>query len=53
MRCHSVCSSQLLQSKVSYGLGLARGSVESNDDRNIPVDIVEAGKYVKYFDDGL
>ena len=42
---------QILKQKVQYGLTLERKVIENNDDRAIPVDIVEAHKYVQYRDD--
>ena len=44
---------QLLQEKVARGLTLERGQIVNNDDRELPVDIVEARKYVKHMDDGF
>jgi hypothetical protein len=32
---------------------LRRGVVHNNDERSIPIDIVEARKYVEYMDDGF
>ncbi len=39
--------------KVAHGLTLQRSKIVNDDDREIPVDIVEARKYVKYMDDGF
>ena len=43
----------VLKSKVAHGLKLDRGKIASNKDRSLPVDVVEAHKYVKYMDDGF
>ena len=43
----------VLKSKVAFGLKLDRGTVASNKDRSLPVDVVEAHKTVKYLDDGF
>eukprot|EP01031_Cornospumella_fuschlensis_P037169 gene37169-45113_t len=42
---------KVLKDKVSFGLGLRRRPVLSNADRSLPVDVVEAHKYVHYVDD--
>jgi hypothetical protein len=44
---------ELLKGKVEYGMGLERQEPESNLDRSLPTDIVEARKYVKHVDDGF
>lgn len=44
-------SLQVLKSKINFGLSLSRKEIKDNNDRNIPVEIVEARKYVQYLDD--
>ena len=41
---------EILKSKVEYGLTLERGE---QDNRSLPVSVVEAGKTVKYLDDAF
>jgi len=43
----------MLKTKVAYGLTLERKTIKNNDDRELPIDEVEAHKYVKHFDDGF
>ena len=40
----------ILKSKVEYGMTLERGG---EDDRSLPIPVVEAGKTVKYLDDAF
>ena len=42
---------KILIEKVKFGLTLERFPVLNDDEREIPIDIVEAGKYVKFKDD--
>ena len=42
---------KMLKSKIEFGLTLSRAVPKNNDERDIPVDIVEARKYVKHMDD--
>eukprot|EP00981_Chlorochromonas_danica_P013667 scaffold6634_cov229-Ochromonas_danica.AAC.11 len=42
---------KILKEKVNFGLTLNRLPFLTNDDREIPQDIVEAGKYVQHIDD--
>mmetsp|Transcript_10084 Transcript_10084/g.16570 ORF Transcript_10084/g.16570 Transcript_10084/m.16570 type:complete len:131 (-) Transcript_10084:119-511(-) len=44
---------KIFKSKVAYGLTLGRHPIESNDDRELPVDIVESHKYVQHADDSF
>ena len=51
---HGLSSVQLeaiLKDKVEHGLTLTRDIPKDNRDRNLPVDTVEAHKYVKHIDD--
>ena len=43
----------VLKSKVAHGLKLERRTFASNQDRSLPVDVVEARKTVRYLDDGF
>ena len=43
----------VLKSKVAHGLKLERQTFSSNQDRSLPVDVVEAHKTVRYLDDGF
>ena len=43
----------ILKEKISYGLTLRRDQPVNDDERDIPIDIVEAHKYVKYTDDAF
>jgi hypothetical protein len=42
-----------LKEKVANGLKLRYSTLDNNIDRRLPVDVVEAHKYVKYLDDGF
>eukprot|EP00597_Dinobryon_sp_UTEXLB2267_P012128 CAMPEP_0170114646 /NCGR_PEP_ID=MMETSP0020_2-20130122/10864_1 /TAXON_ID=98059 /ORGANISM="Dinobryon sp., Strain UTEXLB2267" /LENGTH=96 /DNA_ID=CAMNT_0010341745 /DNA_START=114 /DNA_END=400 /DNA_ORIENTATION=- len=42
----------VLKEKISFGLTLRRDQPANDDEREIPIDIVEAHKYVKHMDDG-
>ena len=42
-----------MKEKVAYGLTLRRHSIDNNDDRDIPMEIVESHKFVKHMDDGF
>jgi hypothetical protein len=45
-----------LKEKVAYGLTLERlgaATAVNNDDRDLPVDIVESHKFVRYMDDAF
>ena len=44
---------KMLKAKVEFGLTLSRAVPKNNDDLDIPVDIVEARKYVKHIDDAF
>mmetsp|Transcript_20329 Transcript_20329/g.20447 ORF Transcript_20329/g.20447 Transcript_20329/m.20447 type:complete len:131 (-) Transcript_20329:56-448(-) len=44
---------EVVKSKVKFGLSLKRAISLNNSERDLPVDIVEAHKYVKYLDDGF
>ena len=41
----------MLKSKIEFGLTLSRAVPKNNDELDLPVDIVEARKYVKHMDD--
>lgn len=43
----------IFKAKVELGLTLDKQVHENNETRDIPLDIVEAHKYVKYLDDGF
>jgi hypothetical protein len=42
-----------LKEKIAYGLTLDKAIPVDDDEREIPIDIVESHKYVKYMDDGF
>ena len=44
---------QLLKEKILFGESLSRLVIVDNDDREYPMEIVEACKYTKYLDDGF
>ena len=44
---------QLLKEKILFGESLNRLVIVDNDDREYPMEIVEACKYTKYLDDGF
>ena len=44
---------KMLKAKVEFGLTLSRAVPKNNDELDIPVDIVEARKYVKHIDDAF
>ena len=41
-----------LKRRIELGLQMKRSKPTSNWERDLPVDVVEASKYVKHFDDG-
>ena len=42
-----------LKRRIELGMQMKRQEATSNWERDLPVDVVEAGKYVKYYDDGF
>ena len=44
---------QMFKSKVAHGLTLSRDQPRDNRDRKLPIDTVEAHKYVRHADDAF
>jgi hypothetical protein len=44
---------EILKEKVEFGLTLNRKTITNNEDRDLPVDVVEAHKYVHYQHDSF
>ena len=43
---------QALKQRIQLGMQMKRSKPLSNWERDLPVDVVEASKYVKHYDDG-
>eukprot|EP01036_Dinobryon_divergens_P030977 gene30977-40305_t len=44
---------RILKEKIAYGLTLRRAPIVDDSERDTPIDIVEAQRYTKWFDDGF
>lgn len=44
---------QIFKEKVAFGLTLERHKVENNEDRALPMEIVESRTYQRHLDDGF